>query len=117
MSGCTGPCGRPIAVRADPAAGVLQHAGRGLCGTCHNDEELRLDRPRRLRPADELLDEWDALRRAGLTRVKAAERLGMTEGALHRMLQRHRDDPRAQLGLRRPVHIPVRDAVTGRWAG
>lgn len=67
------------------------------------------------RRTDELLDDWDAMRRAGVTRREAAERLGMTEPGLHRMLQRHRDDPRAKLGQRGPIHIPVRDDVTGRW--
>jgi len=114
---CAGPCGRPIATHADPARGVLRHDGRGLCTTCCKNKDVRLDHPRRLRPADELLDEWSVLRRAGATRVEAAKRLGMTERALHRMLQRHRHDPRAQLGQRGPVHVPVRDEVTGRWAG
>jgi hypothetical protein len=114
---CAGPCGRPMDVQADPDRGVVKHVARGLCGTCYSDEELRLDHPRRLRPADELLDEWDIMRCAGATRMEAATRLGMTEGGLHRMQQRHRDDPRAQLGLRKLAHVPVRDEATGRWAG
>ena len=117
MRRCAGPCGRPIATRADPARGVRRHDGRGLCTSCCKNEDVRLDHPRRLRPADELLDEWSVLRRAGATRREAAARLGTTEKGLHRMLQRHRDDPRAQLGQRGPVHVPVRDEVTGRWAG
>lgn len=67
------------------------------------------------RRTDELLDDWDAMRRAGVTRTDAARRLGMTEKGLHRMLQRHRDDPRAKLGQRNPIHVPVRDETTGRW--
>jgi hypothetical protein len=66
---------------------------------------------------DELLDEWDRLRRAGATRADAARRMGVKLETLERVLYRHRDDPRARLGQRAPVHVPVRDAVTGRWAG
>lgn len=66
---------------------------------------------------DEVLDEWDRLRRAGVTRADAARRIGVRLETLERMLQRHRDDPRAQLGQRRELRIPVRDQLTGRWAG
>lgn len=94
-------CRRPIATDADPAAGVLKHAGRGLCGTCRKNEDVRLDHPRRLRPADALLDDWTALRLRGCTREEATPKLGLTLEGLERMLQRHRDDPRARMGVRR----------------
>lgn len=66
------------------------------------------------RRTDELLDEWDVMRRAGVLRVEAARRMGVKVETLERLLQRHRDDPRAQLGQRGPIHIPVRDE-RGRW--
>jgi hypothetical protein len=112
---CVGPCGRPIAVQADPARGILKHCGRGLCGTCRKNEELLLDCPRVMRDADDVLDEWDRLRRAGVLRAEAAERMSMRLETLERMLQRHRDDPRAQLGQRRELYFRARDEVTGQW--
>lgn len=69
------------------------------------------------RHADEVLEDWDLLRRAGLTRAEAAQRIGMRLESLERVLQRHRDDPRARLGQRRELRIPVRDEITGRWVG
>jgi len=115
MRHCAGPCGRPLGRRSDPARGIARHDGRGLCTNCHRNEEVRLDHPRVMRCADEVLDDWDVMRRGGVTRLEAAARLGITEGALHRLLERHRDDPRAKLGQRGPIHTPVRDETTGRW--
>ena len=66
---------------------------------------------------NEVLDEWDRLRRAGVLRADAARRIGVRLETLERMLQRHRDDPRAQLGQRGPIRVPVRDQLTGRWVG
>ena len=50
---------------------------------------------------DALLDDWDTLRRRGFTREEAAPRLRLTLKGLERMLQRHREDPRARMGVRR----------------
>lgn len=66
-----------------------------------------------------LLDDWAALRARGYTREEAAPRLGLTLAGLERMLQRHRDDPRARMGVRRRERRPVnwerpRDEQ-GRW--
>lgn len=66
---------------------------------------------------DAVLDDWDQLRRAGVSRADAAARIGIRLESLERMLQRHRNDPRARLGQRREIHIPVRDEATGRWVG
>lgn len=112
---CAGPCGRLVAAQADPDRGVLKCVARGLCSICYRDEDLRLDCPRATRTADDVLDEWDRLRRAGVLRAEAAERMGMRLESLERMLQRHRNDPRAQLGQRRELYFRARDEVTGRW--
>lgn len=50
---------------------------------------------------DALLDDWATLRARGLTREEAAPQLGLTLKGLERMLQHHRADPRAQMGVRR----------------
>lgn len=50
---------------------------------------------------DALLDDWDLLRRSGVTREEAAPRLGVSLAGLERALERHRDDPRAAQGERR----------------
>lgn len=50
---------------------------------------------------DALLDDWTALRLRGYTREEAAPHLGLTLDGLERMLQRHRNDPRARMGVRR----------------
>lgn len=68
---------------------------------------------------DVTLDDWAALRARGLTREEAAPRLGLTLKGLERMLQRHRHDPRARMGVRRREHRPLnqwrpRDE-RGRW--
>lgn len=67
------------------------------------------------RRTDALLDDWQALRRAGVSREDAAPRLGVTLAALERALERHRDDPRARPGTRRHgLGGQPRDGL-GRW--
>lgn len=76
---------------------------RGLCircyDACHHNGSLS-DYPRFCWPRDELLTEWDFLRRQGFTMRLAATRLGVTYEALDRALSRAKDDPRA---IRRAV--------------
>jgi len=96
---CACGCGRP-----------LDGGARGLSATCHQRLRLRLQRgssdelldfPRRCRPADDVLDDWAAMRADGATREEAAERLGMALESFERVLYRHADDPRAVWGVRR----------------
>ena len=64
---------------------------RGLCVKCYHHHRFAgtlIDFERQLRPADELLAEWDELRRDGYTRRNAAERIGVTIFALSKAIQR-----------------------------
>ncbi len=51
-----------------------------------------------MRPADDVLDDWDDLRRQGYSIRDAATRLGMTTAALDQVITRgaRKGDPRAQ---------------------
>ena len=74
-----------------------------------------MKRPAMRSRTDEMLDEWDRLRRAGVLRVEAARRIGVQLKTLEQALRRHRDDPRAKPGQRRELYIKVRDEATGRY--
>lgn len=71
---------------------------RGLCAACYDwvtrhgcvDDYARVTWP-----SDELLAEWDLLRRDGHTMRQAAERLGVSYAALDKAIQRAKGDPRA----------------------
>jgi hypothetical protein len=102
---CACGCGRPLGDKND---------ARGLAGVCYARLEARhrrgasdelLDYPRRLRSADDVLDDWTKLRAQGATREEVAARLGMTLGGLERVLYRHRGDPRAVMGVRRRERV------------
>lgn len=71
---------------------------RGLCRPCWDDPEIRMDAPTKFWRADDLLDTWDELRREGYDVRQAAERIGVTFGALDKALCRakRRGDPRAK---------------------
>jgi hypothetical protein len=91
---------------APRSAGLSRHAtheGRGLCTPCYERANYRgrlADHPRRTWSRDDVMTEWDLLRRDGHTRAQAAERLGMTWAALDRAIWRARaaGDPRAVPG-------------------
>lgn len=75
--------------------------GRGLCGPCHARMRYygRLHEfPRKTYSSDELMAEWDFLRRSGCTIDTAAGRLGITPKGLERAIDRaaKRGDERAQ---------------------
>lgn len=102
---CT-TCGYPLVVRGDTvAAGWRTHSGRGLCTICYRRAHHRgdiIDHERVSRRRDDVLDDWETLRSAGVGRVDAARRLGMTVAAFGQSLYRARaaGDPRAVLGHR-----------------
>jgi hypothetical protein len=102
---CACGCGRPLGTKND---------ARGLAGTCYRRLSSRLDRgasdelldhPRRLRSADDVLDDWTELRAQGATREEAARRLGMALESFEQVLYRHRGDPRAAYGVRRRERV------------
>lgn len=91
-----GGCGSPMVPRGRPAipAGYRPYGARGLCHSCSG----RLYRPPP--PAfrsgtwtrDDLLAEWDFLRRQGFTLRQATERLGVTHAALDQAINRGKRD-------------------------
>lgn len=98
---------RPAMPKARPPrecrrCGVLdRNHGRGLCWRCHSWAQRtgRLcDFERQTRTADELLAEWDVLRREGYAIRDAARRLGLTTKGLERAIDRaaKRGDERAR---------------------
>lgn len=94
--GPAAPCARCTNTRAIK--------GRGLCEPCyvHNWKSGTLaDFERTSRTRDELLDDWEILRRQGFSMAHAADRLGITRKGLERAIDRARrdGDPRAK---RRP---------------
>lgn len=98
-------CRRAIHPRSSDAAREDAHDGRGLCSSCYKRADYHgqlIDHPRRTRTRDEVLEEWDWLRRAGVPWQHAHERLGMTAGAFQRAYYRARaaGDPRAVVGVR-----------------
>ncbi|WP_028930658.1 hypothetical protein [Pseudonocardia asaccharolytica] len=119
---CRAPVGPPADVPADawrcarcdwplhpqttpPRPGYRRHSARGLCLTCHRrltgTDEL-YDYGRTTYTRDEVLDEWDQLRRDGVPRCEAARRIGISLDALDAHIYRARrdGDPRAVLGAR-----------------
>lgn len=97
-------CGRALVSagvrRARRPAGTHPHAGRGLCHRCWHQcqrDGVLEDYPRINRPTDEVLNDWTPLRLRGFTIGQAAEQLGMSYGALERVLvlARKAGDPRA----------------------
>ena len=96
-------CGRPTRAKNSKPDGRPRFIGRGLCEACHQRHRKRgtlSDFERRTRPADEVLEDWDFLRRQGYSIRDAAERMGMTHAALDRALCRaaNRGDERARRG-------------------
>jgi hypothetical protein len=85
-------------------SGLRRHAARGLCSACvarlTPDQLLDFERTNRTR--DEVLDDYDLLRRQGHARREIARRIGMNLAALEQCLWRARRvcDPRAKLGPR-----------------
>ena len=84
-----------------PDGRTVGHRGRGLCRGCHarrRRDGTLADAPRATMSADEVLEEWVMLRGEGHTVAQAAERLGMTYGALEKALDRarKRGDERAK---------------------
>lgn len=77
---------------------TIQRGCRGLCLTCHQDPEIRIDYETQFWRADDLLDAWDELRREGYTLTAAAERLGIKRDTLDTAIRRagKRGDPRAK---------------------
>lgn len=102
---CLGPaCDRVLVPAAMPAQrrppGTFPRSGRNLCHRCYvraATNDTLADYPRINRPADEVLDDWVPLRLRGCTIGQAAEKMGMTYGALERVLilARRAGDPRA----------------------
>jgi hypothetical protein len=97
-------CGWPMCRRNQKAGrGQRRHCGRGLCQHCHRvtraTEQLdEYERPSRTR--DEVLDDYQLLRRVGVGRREAARRIGIGVEALdaHIFRARRDGDPRAVLG-------------------
>lgn len=76
------------------------HHSRGLCRTCYRratEDGTIDDWPCRKRPADDVLEDWDMLRREGYSMVQAAPRIGVSPDALEMAIvrARRRGDPRA----------------------
>ena len=98
------------------------HIGRGLCSPCHgrHDRAGTLDQyPRATWPRDELMAEWDHLRRSGVCLRDAHARIGMSAAAFERAYQRARagGDPRAIAGpWDRPRRLNLAEAPTTRRA-
>jgi hypothetical protein len=98
-------CERPMLTpRAAVGSGQRRHGGRGLCDPCFRGltPDQRADFERNTRTRDEVLDDYDPLRRQGYHRRDIAERIGMSVDALEQCLRRARrdHDPRAVLGPR-----------------
>jgi hypothetical protein len=98
-------CERPMSpVKArtiDPASGAVPHGGRGLCAACRqwlarHDPDTLLDYPKGGRPSEEVLAEYELLKRRdpGLLQRHVAEMLGMTYKTFNRSLTRARKQRR-----------------------
>ena len=99
------------------------HIGRGLCSNCHDRHRRNgtLDEfPRATWSRDDLMTEWDLLRRCGVPRRDAAARIGVTWEAFDRAFWRARaaGDPRAieRLGDRPRRRLNLASAPTMRRA-
>jgi hypothetical protein len=96
-------CGTTIAPETFGLAREDTHEARGLCSPCY-DRELHkgsVDQyPRRTRTRDEVMEDWDHLRRSGVEWRDAHQRLGVTRSAFERAYERARaaGDPRALEG-------------------
>jgi hypothetical protein len=98
-------CERPMLNQKQATGtGLRRHAGRGLCTACvaQLTPDQLLDFERVTRSRDEMLDDYDLLRRQGHSRREIAERIGTSLATLERCLWRARAacDPRAKLGPR-----------------
>jgi transposase-like protein len=86
-------------------SGLRRHSGRGLCNACVHalTPDQLIDYERTTRSRDEVLADYDPLRRQGYPRRDIAARIGISLDALDRCLHRarHAGDPRAVLGPRR----------------
>jgi hypothetical protein len=104
VTGDCAACGTTIAPQTLGLPREETHEARGLCSPCYG-RALHADRldefPRRTRSRDELMSEWDHLRRAGVEWWDAHRRLGMTAAAFERAYWRARaaGDPRAIEGV------------------
>lgn len=81
----------------DADTGAVPHGGRGLCVACRqwlarHDPDTLLDYPKGGRPSEEVLAEYELLKRRdpGLLQKHVAEMLGMTYKAFNRSLTRAR---------------------------
>lgn len=93
-------CTRPLVPRRrHPPKGHVRHAGRNLCDGCRQRRAKNGTPmpPLTTWPADDLLTEWDLLRRQGHTMRQACDRLGVTYDALDQAIARakRRGDTRA----------------------
>jgi transposase-like protein len=93
-----------LAQRWAAGTGIHRHSGRGLCNPCVRQltPDQLLDFERITHTRDEILDDYDLLRRQGYSRRKIAERIGVSLAALEQCIWRARRvcDPRAKLGPR-----------------
>ncbi|MBK1785108.1 hypothetical protein [Prauserella cavernicola] len=92
-------CGEPMAAHDDKTVRWGdRRCGRGMHNRCYQ-RELRAGNatayPRQLRPGVEVIEDWTFLAAQNLTRRAAAERMGMSLGALERAIHRHRSTERA----------------------
>lgn len=91
---CLGRCGRILIPHKQiPGPSEARNNGRNLCSGCYQraakDGTLQ-DYPRVNRLLEDVLDDWETLRRSH-TKAQAAVRVGMTLIAFERALIRGRD--------------------------
>lgn len=69
---------------------LRRHIARGLCNNCHQGFNgcVRADYPRLTWPSAELVADYRFLAELGLTRLQAAERLGITKKRLEKAIER-----------------------------
>lgn len=100
---CRDGCGWHLVSQRTPDPiphGHRRHQGRGLCRGCYDAHEWAgtLDVfGRTTLCSDDVLEDWDTLRRSGRTRTEAAKAIGITVDALDKAIERgiHMGDERA----------------------
>ncbi len=97
---CVNPaCGRRIWSKRCSVANRFKHGGRGLCQPCYSRAHgagEHADFERITRTSAETVAEVEFLYSIGLTRLQAAQRLGVTSDAIYRAYRRTQTHARSR---------------------
>lgn len=87
-------CGRPVRPRsatAEQYPGTTRVEGRGLCLTCHQDPDVRIDYESHWHNREDLLEDVRAALAAGRRPSEVAAAVGLSRGAIAKAAQRSKD--------------------------